>query len=153
MIDFITRTYKGLIFSGFLLQPLFLLVIRLVWGFGFFETGRDKLQDIDSIISYFTSLGIPYPFINAYIAATIECVGGLFLCIGLASRLVAIPLIITMMVAYYTAHHSAFVGIISDPQTFIQQTPFNYLIASLIVLIFGPGIFSIDALIKRFKRI
>lgn len=139
-----------LIQVGTFLQSFVLLAMRLFWGWQFFTSGRDKLLNISPIIDYFGTLGIPLPTINAYTAASIECVGGLCLLIGLASRLVSIPLMIVMFVALLTAHHEAFVNAFENPQAFVQQGPFNFFLTALIVFAFGPGIFSLDALIKRF---
>lgn len=142
--------YLFLIHAGTFLQSFLLLAIRLFWGWEFFTTGRDKLLNITPIIQYFQSLGIPFPTANAYIAGSIECLGGLCLFMGLGSRLATIPLMIVMIVAMITAHHDAFINVFNDPQSFVQQTPFMFFLVAFIVFAFGPGILSLDALIKRF---
>ena len=38
-----------------------LLVLRLTWGWQFFQTGLGKLRNIERVITFFTSLGIPAP--------------------------------------------------------------------------------------------
>jgi len=88
------------------------------------------------------------PTLNAYMAGATETFGSVLLIIGLASRLTAIPITVVMAVAYLTADLEAVTGIISDPDKFVKADPFPYLISALIVLVFGPGKFSIDALIK-----
>ena len=98
---------------------------------------------------FFTSLGIPFPHFNAMMAGATECVGGLLLLVGLGSRLVSIPLSVTMLVAYATAHRDALLGVFSDPDTFLQQEPFLFLLTALVVLAFGPGLLSLDTLIER----
>ena len=65
------------------------------------------------------------------------------------SRLVSIPLLIDMCVAYLTAHIDALKNLLIDPDQFISATPFNFLLVTLIVLAFGPGKFSIDYAIAR----
>jgi putative oxidoreductase len=97
---------------------------------------------------FFVSLGIPFPTLNAYLSSSVECFGSLLLIIGLASRLTAIPVAITMAVAYLTADLEAVTSIFSDPDKFVKADPFPYFICAVIVLVFGPGRFSIDALIK-----
>lgn len=79
------RIYLALIAIGNSLQSPFLLAIRLLWGGFFFHTGFGKLSNIDAIIAYFHTLGVPMPAFSAYSAAMIECFGGafLFLRIGL----------------------------------------------------------------------
>src|SRR3989338_1335936 len=87
-----------------LFQHPLLLAVRLYWGWGFFMAGMKKLQDIDKVIWLFTSLGIPYPQYNALLVGSVECFGGLLLMVGLASRLAAVPLTKTLIVAFGTAH-------------------------------------------------
>ena len=121
-------------------------------GYQFFQGGLGKLTNIPNIAAYFQTLGIPFAEANAYLVGSVEAVGGLFLMLGLASRLVSIPLIITMCTAYATAHREALVNVFHDPDTFISQGPFNFLLMCLLVFAFGPGKFSLDALIKRLRQ-
>lgn len=131
------------------LQHLFLLVIRLYWGWQFFLTGRGKLMNIERTAQFFDSLGIPLPTLNAYAAGSVECVGGLLLLLGVASRVTAIPLIATMCVAYATAHAESLRTLFTSPDAFVYADPFLFLLASVVVLLFGPGAFSVDHVIGR----
>jgi putative oxidoreductase len=55
-------------------------------------------------------------------------------------------------VAYWTADHDALVSIFSNPGKFYVADPYTFLFASLLVLIFGAGVLSLDAFIaKRMK--
>jgi putative oxidoreductase len=132
------------------LQPVLLLIISLYWGSQFFQTGLGKFKNLSKPAEYFGSLGIPFPMLNATVVATTECVGGLLLIAGLASRLACIPLTITMIVAYVTAERVALQSIFSDTDKFLGAEPFQFLFASVLILAFGPGVFSLDYLIKRF---
>jgi putative oxidoreductase len=132
-----------------ILQSLFLLAIRLYWGWQFFLTGKGKLSDLDKPTQFFQSLGIPFPHLQAILAGTTECCGGLLLLIGLASRLVSIPLAIVMVVAYLTADIEVVKNLFHDPDKFLTADEFLFFYAVLLVLLFGPGKFSIDWLIKR----
>ena len=76
------------------LQCPFLLFVRVYWGWQFWQTGWGKLQDISKPIGFFTELGIPFPVFNAWFVSMLECVGGILLILGLASRLISIPLVI-----------------------------------------------------------
>jgi putative oxidoreductase len=87
--------------------------------------------------------------VNAYFVSCLECFGGLLLIIGLASRPIALMVAISMCVAYWTADFEAVTSIFSDPDKFVKADPFPYLLTALIVLAFGPGLLSIDALLKR----
>ena len=133
------------------LQSIFLLTIRTFWGWKFFQAGLGKYQNFENVVEFFTKLQIPAPQINVAIAASFEFFGGILLILGLGSRLITVPLITTMIVAYTTAHQTALLNVFSDPATFFKQEPFLFLYASLIVLIFGPGTFSVDWLITRIK--
>lgn len=141
--------YQRIISSGNIFQHFLLLAMRLYWGYGFFYAGMGKFSDMDLTIQFFSNISIPFPFLSAYIAATIELVGGILLLVGLGSRLVAIPLAIVMIVALLTAHYPAVATIFDDPFNFIIQKPFSYLLATLVVYSFGPGAISLDAMLKK----
>ena len=134
------------------LQSPFLLLVRVYWGWQFWQSGWGKLQDISKPIGFFTELGIPFPVFNAWFVALLECFGGILLIVGLASRLISIPLVIDMVVAYLTADREALKSIFSEPDKFYAAAPYTFLFASLIVLIFGPGAVSLDYLIARYIR-
>ncbi|MDI1311504.1 DoxX family protein [Prosthecobacter sp.] len=134
--------------ASFLADP-FLLGIRLYWGWQFFQTGKGKLSDISAPTAFFTELGIPFPQLNAYMAGGTECFGGLLLLLGLVSRVTCVPLICVMLVAYGTAHLDVVKTIWSDSDSFVTAPPFLFLLAVLTVFIFGPGKFSVDALLRR----
>jgi len=131
------------------LQSPFLLIVRLYWGWSFFQTGKGKLSDLSQPSEFFASLHIPFPAFNAALVATTECVGGLLLLVGLASRLISLPLTFLLCIAYLTADNEALRSIFSDPDKFLSATPFQFLFAVLLVLIFGPGAFSVDHLLKK----
>jgi putative oxidoreductase len=131
------------------MQSIFLLLVRLYWGWGFFQTGKGKLSNIAQPTEFFQSLGIPFPHEQAVLAGTTECVGGLLLLLGLASRLVSIPLTILLTVAYLTADIALVKNIFGDPDKFHAADEFLFLYAVLLVLLFGPGKFSIDWLLNR----
>jgi putative oxidoreductase len=143
--------YNFFLKIGSNLQSIFLLFMRITWGHQFFITGRGKLHNIDHVTQFFTSLNIPYPEFSAYLVGFCEMIGGICLMLGFASRIITIPLLIIMFTAVSTAHihiirDSLF---IIDPHAFVRQTPYPYLITSLLVFLFGPGRISIDAWIKR----
>jgi putative oxidoreductase len=130
-------------------QSALLLFVRLYWGWQFARTGLGKLQHLDKITEYFESLNIPHAAFNARFVGGLEFVGGILLIIGLGSRLISIPLSINLLVAYWVADHEAFTSFFSDPGKFYGADPYTFLFASVMVLIFGPGLFSIDAAIRR----
>ena len=144
--------YRLLLRIGNSLQSPLLLVVRLYWGWQFWQAGWGKLQDISKPIGFFTDLGIPFPVFNAWLVSILECVGGILLFVGLASRLISVPLVIDMTVAYLTADREALKSIFSEPGKFYAADPYTFWFASLLIFIFGPGAFSIDWLIRRYVQ-
>ena len=66
----------------------------------------------------------------------------------MASRFTGLVLSINMFVAYWTADREALKSIFSDPGKFYLADPYTFLFASLMILIFGAGLFSLDKLIQ-----
>jgi putative oxidoreductase len=148
----VEKLYRLLIVVASSLQSPFLLIVRLYWGWQLAQSGWGKLHNLDKVTEFFTSLGLPAPGLTAHFIASLEFVGGILLILGLASRLIAVVLTINMIVAYITADLPALMSIFSDPDKFYAAAPYTFLIASLIVLIFGPGLFSVDAVIGKLKH-
>jgi len=149
LTDKLWRAYSLLVSGGNSLQSLFLLFVRLYWGWQFAVDGWGKLHNLPKVIEYFSSLGLPAPGPTAFFVSILELVGGVLLAIGLGSRLIALMLTVNMTMAYITGDREALRSIFSDPDKFSAAAPFTYLMASLVVLIFGPGRFSLDYLIDR----
>ncbi|EDY16457.1 DoxX family protein [Chthoniobacter flavus Ellin428] len=144
--------YTSLIRLCSSLQPALLFALRIYWGWSFFQTGKGKLMNLDQTTEFFATLHIPFPGINASLAGATECFGGLLLLVGLASRLAALPLVATMIVAYLTAEIEVVENIFNDPDKFTAADPFLFLLATVIVLVFGPGALSLDRLIIRLRH-
>lgn len=134
---------------GNLLQSPLLLVIRLFWGWQFMIAGWGKLNNLERTAGFFSELHLPFPQLNAVLAGSAECFGGALLLIGFMSRLAALPLIFTMMIAYATAEHEALAAILSEPDKFTSAAPFLFLFASLMIFAFGPGAVSVDQWLVR----
>jgi putative oxidoreductase len=148
-----TRGYRLLIAVASRFQSPLLLALRLYWGWQFFVDGKGKLLNLQKVTTYFgNDLHIPFPHFNALLASATECIGGLLLLAGLGSRLVALPLMFTMIIAYLTAESDKVKHIFSDPDKFVSADPFLYLLASVIILVFGPGVFSLDWLLAKRQR-
>jgi putative oxidoreductase len=129
-------------------QSAFLLFVRLYWGWQLAQNGWAKLHHLDKITEYFESLNIPHAVFNARFVSGLEFLGGILLILGLGSRLISIPLTIDMFVAYWAADRDAFTSFLSDPGKFYNAAPYTFLFAFLMILIFGPGLFSLDAVIR-----
>ena len=131
------------------LQSPFLLAVRLYWGWQFAQSGWGKLHRLDGVTEFFTSLNIPFPHANAILVSNLEFFGGILLILGLASRFTGLVLSGNMLVAYITADREALSSIFSDPGKFYAADPYTFLFASVLMLIFGAGLFSADAILAR----
>jgi putative oxidoreductase len=149
ILHLIRRAYELFVTAANFLQSPLLLVLRVYFCWQLYLTGKGKLSNIGKVIDFFTSLGIPAPALNAYFVSSLECFGGLLLIIGLASRPIALMVLISMSVAYLTADLEAVQSIFSDYDKFVKADPFPFLLTALIILAFGPGLLSIDAILKR----
>ena len=126
------------------LQSPLLLAVRLYWGWQFAQNGWAKLHHLAKVTEYFVSLGVPMAAFNAPFVSVVEFAGGILLMLGLFSRPVGLVLTIDMCVAYCTADRDALHAIFRDPGTFYTADPFTFLFASLLILTFGAGFFSVD---------
>src|SRR5258708_35814408 len=134
------------------LQSPLLLAVRLYWGGQFWQAGWGKLSNIATAIENFTNMGVPAPAFTAHFIGLLEAGGEILLIIGLASRLIALPLTINMIVAYVVADREALGSIFSAPDKFYGATPYTFLFASLLILVFGTGLISLDTLIARYRK-
>ena len=124
-------------------KSLALLFARLAIAYGFYEPAMMKFKDIGSVAEWFGSMGIPFPTLNAYMAASTEVLGVLLLTLGLLTRAISIPLIIIMIVAIVTVHLPN--GFSAGNNGF--EIPFYYMLFLLTFLSHGAGKFSLDRLI------
>jgi putative oxidoreductase len=151
-MKFMDLAYRWFLRGANSCQSVFLLAVRLYWGWQFWQAGWGKVTHIPKVVDYFTSLGIPAPALNAHFISWLEVVGGILLILGLGSRLIAFPLVIDMIVAFFAGDREALGSIISDPGKFYAAAPYTFLFASFIVLFFGPGWFSLDAAIAWYRK-
>lgn len=148
-MKFLEKAYLTLILLGSLLQSPVLLLCRLYWGGLFMLGGWEKLNNISHFITLLKSYHFIFPEFMSYLAVLTEFIGGMLLIIGFASRLVSVPLIITMLTAYATVHIASLYVFFQTPSVFVAESPFNFLLTALLVLAFGPGYFSVDYLLER----
>jgi len=131
------------------LRSPFLLAARLYWGWQLIQSGWGKLHNLPKVTDFFTSLNMPMPAQMAVAISCVEFFGGIFLAVGLLSRLTALVLTVNMIMAYVIADREALQSFFSDPDKFYAAAPYVFLIASLIILIFGPGKLCLDTLLER----
>ncbi|MEO6952990.1 MAG: DoxX family protein [Polyangia bacterium] len=125
------------------------LLARVVVGAAFVGTGWGKLHSLDKLTEFFVSLHIPAPHFQAGLVASVEFSGGLALIFGLLTRLAAIPLAVTMVVAIITAK-------LPNAEGFFDVVGFEeltYLVVFTWLVFAGPGRASLDHLLyKRFVK-
>jgi putative oxidoreductase len=143
------RSYEALIKIASSTQSLFLLAVRLYWGWQFAQTGWGKLQHLAKVTNFFASLGIPAPAFSAVAISWLEFVGGIGLAVGVGSRFWGLLLAGDMFVAYLVASRPALLSVFSDPGKFYADDAYTFLFASVLILIFGPGKFAVDVVLKR----
>ena len=132
--------------AGYLtwLAPLF---ARITVGWVFLWSGWGKLSDLPTVTENFVGWGIPFPQLLSPFVSGVEFFGGLFLLVGLLSRISAGALGITMIVAIRSAKWAD----VDSLETLLGFDEFEYLALFLWIAIAGPGILSADYwLQKRF---
>ena len=94
---------KSLVLEG--IAPL---LLRLYLAPVMIQAGWNKYQGLEAIVDWFGNddygLGLPFPLVLAFLAIAAELLGGMFLLVGLATRWVSIPLMVTMLVAIFAVH-------------------------------------------------
>ena len=141
--------YNGVFNVASSTQSIFLLAVRLYWGWQFAQTGWGKVQHLPKVTTFFMSLGIPAPAFSAFAVSWLELLGGILLAVGLGSRFIGLLLAADMFVAYLTAGREHLLSFFSDPGKFYGDDAYTFLFASLLILIFGPGRLALDELLKR----
>lgn len=123
------------------LPPLF---ARIVVGWVFMWAGWAKLQNLPTMIENFTEWGIPFPHIMTPFVSGVEFVGGLFLLLGLFTRITATPLVIIMVVAIISAK----MGQINSLETLLSFEEVAYMALFGWLAVSGPGPVSLDRLLQ-----
>lgn len=121
--------------------PLGPLLIRLCLGVLFAQSGWGKLHNLSGTTEFFASLGIPAPGVQALFVSLVELLGGLALIVGLGTRLAALFLGGTMVVAIATAQWSEIEGVTS----FLTLDETVYGAALVWLVVAGAGKASLDA--------
>jgi uncharacterized membrane protein YphA (DoxX/SURF4 family) len=84
------------------------LALRLYLAPIFWMAGMNKLNAFDNTVDWFGNpdwgLGLPCPWLLACLATAAELIGAVLLTLGLFTRLISIPLIITMLIAIVCVH-------------------------------------------------
>lgn len=106
----LANTFQNLLDQTRKIDFLGPLALRLYLAPVFLAAGFHKLHGFEDVVAWFGNeewgLGLPLPWLMAFLATSAEIVGGFALLFGLAVRWLCIPLMITMIVAAGTAHWS-----------------------------------------------
>lgn len=102
--------YQKLLNMSRYFEGLAPLALRIYLAPVFMQAGYNKLAHFEDTVAWFANpdwgLGLPMPALMAGLAAGTEFFGAILLLLGLATRLISIPLMVTMLVAALTVHWS-----------------------------------------------
>jgi putative oxidoreductase len=130
---------------GAQLEWLPILLARIAVGWTFLQTGWGKLHDLPSIVEFFRQLGIPWPELQAPFVSSVELVCGTLILVGLFSRLAALPLIGTMVVAIATAQWEN----VDSFGALFGLTEYLYIVIFAWIATTGPGPVAVDTWMER----
>jgi uncharacterized membrane protein YphA (DoxX/SURF4 family) len=97
---------------------------------------------------FFMSLKLPFPGQTALGISYVEFFGSIFLALGILSRTTALVLTVNMLMAYVTADREALLSIFTNADKFYAAAPYTFLVASVIILLFGPGKIALDGILR-----
>src|SRR5689334_652716 len=144
--------------------PKSTLLLRLMAGGVFFWEGLLKFVYANQGVGRFTKLGIPFPHFTATFVGGLEIVGGLLLLAGLTTRLIAVPFVFEMIVAILSTKISLYLG--TSPLPLPPAPPvagfwavlheirseYAQLLTVIFLLVNGPGQWSLDAVMSRWRK-
>ena len=117
-----------------------LLAVRVSFGVLFFVHGVDKMMNFSTLSETFPSVLGFGSYMSLMVAIFCEFCCSLFLIAGLLQRLVLIPMIISMGVAFFDVHDALLPG---------GELALIYFIVFIILFFTGPGRYSIDYLLDK----
>ncbi len=128
-----------------LFAPYAILLIRFTFGFHllYYSWGSVITMSAGDNAGFLESLGVPLPHVMSWVYILTEFIGGILLIIGFKIRWIAIPLIITFLVAYFVVHSG-------DPYADSFQA-LQMLAVSVFFLLHGSGDLSVDRFIEKSK--
>ena len=117
-----------------------LLIIRVFFGILFFVHGVDKMMNFDLLSETFPSVLGLGSYMTLMVSIFCEFCCSLFLIAGLLVRLIMIPMIVSMGVAFFDVH---------DAMLPEGELSLIYLVVFVVLYITGPGRYSVDYLLDK----
>lgn len=117
---------------------LVLLIIRCFFGVLFFMHGLDKMSNFNDLTYTFPSILGLGSYMTLMLAIFSEFACSLFLMAGCITRIILIPMIISMAVAFFDIHDAIM------PE---GELALIYFIVFICLFLTGPGRYSVDYLI------
>jgi putative oxidoreductase len=121
-----------------------IVLLRVLVGIYFIYHGRDLLNEkaMYGFASYLENdLHFPMPLFMAYLRTGSELFGGIMLVLGFCTRIGAFLIMMTMLVATFTAAKGDIFG--------DGEITFLYAIVCLTIIFIGAGKYSLDYLLSR----
>jgi putative oxidoreductase len=142
-----------------------ILIIRLMAGSVFFWEGILKFVYANQGVGRFTKLGFPFPETTAHFVSSMEIIGGLFIILGLLTRVTAFYFIVQMIVAVLSTKVALYLG--TSPLPLPPATPtvgiwavlheirsdYAQILTCLFLLLEGAGRRSLDFMISTSKKV
>lgn len=124
-----------------------LLILRIVLGAVFVAHGYRRWfqTGMAETANQFAQWGVPQPRLSAYLAGSVELIGGSLLIIGLLTTLVAGALALLAAAAAYFVHLGN--GFFAEAGG--VEYPVVLAVSLLIVVVFGAGRVSLDGVLTR----
>lgn len=122
LLNATARTYDGVLRAITPLDGIAPLLLRLILAPVMMQAGWNKLVGFEGTVYWFgNSLGMPFPELMAALAMSAELGGGALLLIGLGTRIVAVPLMVTMLVAAFAVHWDNGWLVLSDSSSWLAN--------------------------------
>ncbi|MBQ2918127.1 MAG: DoxX family protein [Bacteroidales bacterium] len=123
---------------------LLILALRVFFGVLFFTHGLDKMINFNTLSETYPSVLGFGSYMTLMVSIFCEFACSLFLIAGLMERVVLLPMIASMAVAFFDIHDGMF------PE---GELSLIYLILFVVLLLTGPGRYSVDYLIDtKFQK-
>ncbi len=120
------------------------LLLRILVGGLMIMHGWPKLANYDQYVTEFNPIGLGND-LSLSLAIFGELICGIFLVLGFMTRLSAIPVLITMIVAFFVVHGA--------DEFYVKELSFVFMGLAIVIFFLGSGKYSADAILFRRKAL